>query len=703
MIKYLNCAPKDFILTTFTKNAAEEMIKRLKSNLDQNTVDQMTIGTFHSIALNQIIKHNFKIEDTKPESMPEEYLVKYLELLNSEKFESEYKYLFIDEYQDINQLQYEIIQKWFDNCKLLIVVGDDQQNIYTFRNTSIKYILNFCEEFVNASYKYLTTNYRCNQGIVELSNAIIGFNTDRIEKQILCGSSDTMKKPKIRFFQNEQKEKEYILDFLRKIQIQHTNNNSKYEIPSVAILSRTNKKLYKIENFLALNHIQTQLLDAELKEESIESNIILTTIHGSKGLEFDYVIIINCVDGSFPIIGADLQEERRLFYVACTRAKKELLITSLWFDKFKPSRFIHELYNFNINIADFVSFNWTDSNYENLLSNRTNKLSDMLANLNIETFIDLKEKQILPPDEYLNFNLVEIHKSINPDQIINYQNLTDLNNIFSHMMNLQLEKMILELVSSKEHMYLPYAQNDQIFKNNRHSLKQAIKDYISNDNSQQLIKHIEYFKKSKSDFVIPQCKKNLQNILNLLNESDIQTIDTNHITKQSKLILMASYNKFQNQNLRSIDIIDDIFNLSISNELIKGRYSLQLLLDNIDYINKFELIEHLITVYEWLKSNIELAEYLDYNYDIIINKSIIGKINLIIDNRMIIIESKNTQKPSINDYIKYLLFWAKYNIDNVDLNKLTIIQHYNPINGKIFEWDMTDYSLSNNTFDNRNI
>jgi hypothetical protein len=63
---------------------------------------------------------------------------------------------------------------------------------------------------------------------------------------------------------------------------------------------------------------------------------------------------------------------------------------------------------------------------------------------------------------------------------------------------------------------------------------------------------------------------------------------------------------------------------------------------------------------------------------------------------MIIIESKNTQKPSINDYIKYLLFWAKYNIDNVDLNKLTIIQHYNPINGKIFEWDMTDYSLSNN-------
>ena len=703
MIKYLNCNPKEFILTTFTRNASQEISKRMRKYLDSNIVNDITIGTFHSIALNQIIQNNYKIEETKPDSIPEEYLIKYLDLLNTNNI-STYKYLFIDEFQDINQLQYEIIKKWYEKCKLLIVVGDDQQNIYTFRNTSIKYILNFCTEFSNAEYKYLIKNYRCNQGIVSLSNAIISFNTDKIDKQILAGNDKKTIKPKVRFFQNDQKEKEYILEYIRKIH-QYSNN---YNSPSIAILSRTNKKLYKIENFLALNSIQTQILDAEIKKDildsDINSNIFLSTIHGSKGLEFDYVIIINCIDGSFPIIGADLQEERRLFYVACTRAKKELLITSLWFDKFKPSRFIYELYNLDSTIADFVSFNWTESTYENLMSNRTNKISEMLSNLSIETYLDLKSNNILPPDEYLNFNLINIHKSINPSDIINYANITDLNVVFSHMMNLQLEKMILQLVNSKDHIFLLYAKNDQIFKNNRHSLKYAIKEYLSSDDDSQLIKHIEYFKKSKSEFIIELCKKNLQNIFNLLSEPELQTIDYNNITKNNKSALFVSYNKFQNQNMRALDMIDDILNLSISNELIKGRFSLQLLINNIEYINKIELIEFLINIYEWLKSNIELAEYIDYNYDIIINKFIIGKINLILDNRMIIIESKITQKPSINDYIKYLLFWSKYNLDNIDNigqnTKLTIIQYYNPITGKIFEWDMSDFILnSDNKYD----
>jgi hypothetical protein len=703
MIKYLNCNPKEFILTTFTRNASQEISKRMRKYLDSNIVNDITIGTFHSIALNQIIENNYQIEETKPDSIPEEYLIKYLDLLNLNNI-STYKYLFIDEFQDINQLQYDIIKKWYEKCRLLIVVGDDQQNIYTFRNTSIKYILNFCTEFSSAEYKYLIKNYRCNQGIVSFSNAIISFNTDKIDKQILAGNDQKTIKPKIRFFQNDQKEKEYILEYIKRIyqNSNHSNHSNNYNSPSIAILSRTNKKLYKIENFLALNSIQTQILDAEIKKNilntDINSNIFLSTIHGSKGLEFDYVIIINCIDGSFPIIGADLQEERRLFYVACTRAKKELLITSLWFDKFKPSRFIYELYNLDSGIADFVSFNWTESTYENLMSNRTNRISEMLSNLSIETYLELKSNNILPPDEYLNFNLINIHKSINPIDIINYANITDLNVVFSHMMNLQLEKMILQLVNSKEHIFLLYAKNDQIFKNNRHSLKYAIKEYLDNNDESQLIKHIEYFKKSKSEFIIELCKKNLQNIFNLLSEPELQTIDYNNITKNNKSALFVSYYKFQNQNMRALDMIDDIFNLSICNELIKGRFSLQLLINNIEYINKIELIEFLINIYEWLKSNIELAEYIDYNYDIIINKFIIGKINLILDNRMIIIESKITQKPSINDYIKYLLFWSKYNLDNINNieqnTKLTIIQYYNPITGKIFEWDMSDFILN---------
>lgn len=686
MIEILNCNPEEFILTTFTRNATEEIIKRLSKHLDKNIINKLTIGTFHSIALRQIIQNNYQIEDNKPESIPEEYLIKYIELLNNNK--SNYKYIFVDEYQDINQLQYDIINKWFEYADLLTVVGDEQQNIYTFRNTSIKYILNFCEDFNNAEYKYLTINYRCNPGIVNFTNAIISFNSDKIEKQILSGSMNEIKKPKIRFFQNDQNEKEYIHEYILKIQKYNKN-------ASIAILSRTNKKLYKIENFLALHNIKTKMLDAELKNDS--NNIILSTIHGSKGLEFDYVIIINCIDGSFPIVGADVQEERRLFYVACTRAKEELLITSMWFDKFKPSRFIYELYNLDKNIADFVSFEWSNPIYDNLLSKRTNILSNMIYNLDICTFMDLKNKQILPPDEYLNFKLINIHSNINFDEIIEYPNLTDLNIIGSNMLDLQLYRIILEIVLETEYVYLPYIKNDQIFKNTRYSFKQAIK----NNNESQLNKHNDYFIKLNSEFIMPKSKKILLNIFNLISDSEFITVDFNNITKDNKAILTESYIKFQNKDISSIDLIDDIFNLSIINELIKGRYSLQLILNNINFKDKTILIDHLDKINEWLKSNIILTEYVDYNYDVIINNFIFGKIDLILDNRMIIINSSTNNKPSINDYIKYIILFIKYNIDNKNINKLTHIQYYNPLLGNIYEWDLTDFVIQHElNFDN---
>lgn len=678
MIKYLNCSPKDFILTTFTKNAAEEMINRMKIHLNESIIKDLTIGTFHSIALSEIIKNNFKIEDNEPESIPEEYLIRYLELLNN-NYKIPYKYIFIDEYQDINQLQYEIIKKWYNVCLLLVVVGDDQQNIYTFRNTSIQYILNFCEDF-NGSYKYLNTNYRCNKGIVDMTNSIISFNTDIIKKDIYSHSND-IKKPKIRFFQNEIKEKEYILNYINRTKEYNPNL-------SIAILSRTNKKLYKIENYLLLNNIQTQLLENDTKNNN---NIYLCTIHGSKGLEFDNVILINCIDGSFPIVGADIQEERRLFYVACTRAKNELLITSLWFDKYRPSRFIYEIYNNYNELIDLNQFNWEDNRYNELIYNRKNRMIDILTNMKIETFMDIKNN-VLPSEEYLKFNIIKIHEEFDILKIVN--NVDE--NIFCNMLDLQIYRMILELIPNTEYIYLDFIKNDQTFKNNRFSLKQTINNYLKNNDFSILDKHIEYFKKTKSDFELPLNKKVLINIYNILLESDMITIDYNNITKTNRLILLDSYKKFQNDNLRSIDIIDDIFNLSLTDELIRGRYSYQLKIDNIEYIDKIILIEKLVEIYEWLKSNILLSEDIDYNYDIIINNSIIGKIDLVLDNRIIIIESKNIIKPSINDFIRYLILWSKYNKDNN--NRIDIIQNYNIYNGNIYEWNMTEYKNIENPY-----
>jgi hypothetical protein len=121
-----------------------------------------------------------------------------------------------------------------------------------------------------------------------------------------------------------------------------------------------------------------------------------------------------------------------------------------------------------------------------------------------------------------------------------------------------------------------------------------------------------------------------------------------------------------------------------------------MLISNIEYIDKISIIEHLSIIENWLVLNIKSARYLDYDYDIIINKYIIGKINLIIDNVMIIIESKPINKPSINDYLRYLLYWAKYNIDNKN-NPLKYIHYLNPLNGTLFKWNLADH-IDNNFY-----
>jgi DNA helicase-2/ATP-dependent DNA helicase PcrA len=710
MINHLDCDPKEFILTTFTRNAAEEMSNRIKLCIKSELSNQITIGTMHSIALQQIIKSNYQIEESKPEQMPEEYLIKYLDLLNDPEYICPYKYLFIDEYQDINELQYLIIKKWFETSKLLIVVGDDQQNIYTFRNTSIKYILNFCGDF-NGEYRYLTINYRSTNKIVEMSNAIINFNIDRIEKQILASSDefDTLAnlskpniKPKIRFFQNLIKEKEYILEYIQNIHIGCPNS-------SIAILSRTNKKLYQIENFLILNNIKVRLLENDPKlnlqtndpinQSNTQSNnqIILGTIHSSKGMEFDYVCIINCVDGLFPMIGSDIQEERRLFYVGCTRAKKELLITTLWFEKFKPSRFIYELYSLENDLIDFVKFNWTNTTYDDLFSLKKSIKSpiDILSNMNIIQYIKIKELSILPPDKYLEFEIEIIYDPIKPEQIINYSNTMDLNCVFGNMINLQIYRMILELIpdQSPTYIYPKYILNESIIKSNSYTLTKAIRKYISKTDTKELDTHIKYFQKSNSLINILPCKKTLSNIYNLLSDPNIKFIDMSHITKNTKLILSKSYLDFSNPNANSIDIIDSIFNLSVINELEKGRYSLQLLLDDINYNDHLQLVKYLSNINKWLKTNITEAECLSYNYDIVINKYMIGKIDLIIDDHIIIIESNFQSKPSINDYIRYLVYLSKLNIDNLSKsnhNQIDKIWYFNPISGKLFKWDLSD-------------
>lgn len=635
MIEHLKCLPSEFVICTFTNNSTNDIIQRIN-------IKNLTINTFHSMALEELIKYNYKITPNTPDPIPEEYLIKYLQLLNDQSYTNNFKYIFIDEFQDINQYQYDIILKWYDSCRLLVVVGDDQQNIYTFRNTSIKYILNFCTDF-NGEYYYLYTNYRSNIGIVNVSNHIIKHNKNRIDKQILCGTVDKLIKPKIRFFNNQLDEYKYILKAINLID----------SSLSIGILCRTNKKLYKLENYLYVNKVSV-------------NRCRLLTIHSSKGLEFDHVIIINCVDGVIPLINSDIEEERRLFYVGCTRAKKTLLITSIWYDIYQPSRFIYELYT-DRSLLDINNFEWILKD-KPLTDNKIRlcRLDRLLSNSDIEIYTELINNRLLPQTDQTIYLIIKVHDPL----------LDDVEIRFDHI-ELCVIRLIYQLLHVDNYIYLEYLLNTPKFFNHSRLFRSNILKYLNNNsNIDQLNSSLEYL---NLDLKLNDKDLNMiaNSILNI-NKYNLR-FDHNVLLNSSKKLLTDANIKFQDKNLNTIDIIDYINQLSICKDLIQGKYTSQYLIPNI----QSTIRQHLQLVSRWLESIINNCTYVDYNYQIVINDRLINKIDLIIDNRMILI---CYSRPTMIDYIKYIMMIAKYNNTNHLINQLNLIQLYNPILGTILEF-----------------
>lgn len=170
-------------------------------------------------------------------------------------------------------------------------------------------------------------------------------------------------------------------------------------------------------------------------------------------------------------------------------------------------------------------------------------------------------------------------------------------------------------------------------------------------------------------------------IYDVLNIKNKQYFDINLILQNNKSELLKSYINFSNKNMKSIDILQDIFNLSLCSEFINHKYTTQFSINQSIVISDINIID------DWLKNNIDNCSYVNYNYPIIINNYLVGIIDLILDNRIIII---NNNKPHITEYIKYLLYLEKYNNDN-DI-QINIIQLYNPLEGIIIEWNIENYN-----------
>lgn len=250
------------------------------------------------------------------------------------KFRSKYEYILVDEFQDVNNLQVELIQLLLTEQSQLFCVGDDWQSIYGFRGSNVSYIVEFEKHFKDAKTIKLNLNYRSTPNIVGASNEVIKHNKFKIEKEIFA-SKKSEHKIVVYAGNNEEENLHFCLDKVKELLKDGISNDE------ILFLYRRSKMYapyyYKFRN------------------EGIK--VQGKTIHAAKGLEAKVVFIIGLTDGSggFPDIWLEdrifqvikksnhdllMEEERRLFYVAITRAKEKLfLITEKGFE----SSFLKEI------------------------------------------------------------------------------------------------------------------------------------------------------------------------------------------------------------------------------------------------------------------------------------------------------------------------------------------------------------------------
>ena len=140
----------------------------------------------------------------------DDMLIKTYNLLSTNKrvldrVRSVYRYILVDEFQDINKVQFEVIKLIASPTNNIFVVGDEDQSIYGFRGSRPDFLLEFEQYFSNSKKYVLDINYRSKKGIIDIANKLIHKNKNRYEKVIKCDRED---KGIVKYINSEDSEDE---------------------------------------------------------------------------------------------------------------------------------------------------------------------------------------------------------------------------------------------------------------------------------------------------------------------------------------------------------------------------------------------------------------------------------------------------------------------------------------------------------------
>lgn len=305
---------------------------------------QEELKKINRMDFDDILYYYDKLIDSDPEYLQEE--------------REEFKYVLIDESQDMNQIQYEIISKLCKKSKSLFLVGDQDQCIYAFRGSNLEIINRFLLDF-KAKTIILEENYRSTKNILESANKLIKFNNLRIDKNLFTSNEEDNHKIFYRGFHTSHEEANYIANLVVRLK------EVGYQDKDICILYRNN------------------MISNPIEKELIKKNLSFTT-YGSypffmhkeiKSLINHYRFCFNPNDDlalemiiNYPVkrltekelqdVKTDSQNKRIPLYVALKTIKLDVYtqLTELknLFENLTPKEFISLLLN-RLNLIGYLS------------------------------------------------------------------------------------------------------------------------------------------------------------------------------------------------------------------------------------------------------------------------------------------------------------------------------------------------------------
>jgi len=285
----------------------------------------------------------------------------------ADELRGQYRYIFVDEYQDSNMVQNALLKILAREGVLLTAIGDANQSIYGFRGSRVELFRRFASDFPGSATLYLNENYRSSVNLLSASSQVIAKNIVipakagiHIELIARICTEGTLN---IHQAATDRAEADYVAHQIEKLIGGLDMNTSRRAVRSlgdIVILYRLNAERHVMGQSLEHLGIPYQISQKSKRsevysdeealgqnEEVLEYNVekvSLMTLHSAKGLEFPVVFIIGCEDNLLPLnisfchsresgnlihsnMKGNPEEERRLFYVGMTRAKEHLYLT----------------------------------------------------------------------------------------------------------------------------------------------------------------------------------------------------------------------------------------------------------------------------------------------------------------------------------------------------------------------------------------